>query len=88
MLTDGCTLSSRWSGYFFISGKCLRKRKTVDLFKMVGKDNLFSYTPCRSVEDVLSFVLEIGSFCFLAATKTFDFVVFFGDETFRNQKRR
>jgi hypothetical protein len=60
----------------------------VDLEEIAGKVTFFPITPCRSLEDVLNFGLEIGSFCLQAATKTFDFVVFFGDETFRNQKRR
>jgi hypothetical protein len=49
----------------------------VDLEEIAGKVTFFSITPCRSLEDVLNFGLEIGSFCLQAATKTFDFVVFF-----------
>ena len=56
--------------------------------KKSRRNHIFSHTPCHSVEDVLNFGLEIGSFCPQAAAKTFDFVFFFGDETFRNEKRR
>ena len=57
-------------------------------YKITGKVTILSITPCLSLEDVLNGSLEIGSFCMQTATKTFDFVVFFGDETFRNQQRR
>ncbi len=41
------------------------------------QENSFERTPCGSVQAMLSLRLEIGSFCFQAATKTFDFVAFF-----------
>ena len=77
MDAEGSPLSSRLFGYFSISEECVRIRKKVDLYRIAGKVTIFSHTPCRSLEDVLSLNSEIGSFCLQAATKTFDFVVFF-----------
>jgi hypothetical protein len=56
--------------------------------KIVGKVTFFPSYPLSFGGECANLYSGIGSFCFQAATKTFDFVVFFWDETFRNQKRR
>ena len=63
MFVDWCPLSSRLFGYFSVGEKWVGIRKKVDLEEIAGKVTFFSIPPCRSLEDVLKFGLEIGSFC-------------------------